>query len=263
RRPGRGRALGVAVWLACTVVVVRAADDTTTDEGGQMRVDQGTSDPPDQPPPAGKNAPRLEALVVEARKPMSAASAEEIRAHDYDVRPHETMMQILNNLPGLVVAQHQGGSKAPQWFLRGFDADHGTDVAVSVDGLPINMVTHAHGQGYADPNFIIPEVIDRIDYYKGPYFVRLGDFDTAGAINFVSKDRFKENFALAEGGSFDSMRYVAGVSPSIGNVRTLLAAQAKFTNGPFINPENLWAYNGYAKLMLDPTPDSRLALSAA
>src|SRR5262245_27769711 len=278
RRPGRGRALGVAVWLACTVVVVRAADDTTTDEGGQTRVDQaaeapgdtapamaetaGTSDPPDQPPPPGKKETRLEEIVVEARKPMSAASAEEIRAHDYDVRPHETIMQILNNLPGLVVAQHQGGAKAPQWFLRGFDADHGTDVAVSVDDVPINLVTSAHGQGYADPNFIIPEVIDHVQLYKGPYFTQLGDFATAGGLNFVTREAFPENFFAAEGGYFDTMRYVLGASRQLGPVKTTIAAQAYTTNGPFQHPENLWRYNGYTKLLLDPTPDSHMWLTA-
>jgi hypothetical protein len=86
-----------------------------------------------------------------------------MNAKDFRIRPHSTLIQILNNVPGLVVAQHQGGSKAPQWFLRGFDADHGTDIAVFADDMPINFVTHAHGQGYADPNFLIPETIDRIE----------------------------------------------------------------------------------------------------
>src|SRR5262249_43265844 len=118
----------------------RAQDQPTTEQGTTTQEPATESLPP---PAAGEE--RLKEVLVEAAKPMSAASSEEIRARDFEERPHSTLIQILNNLPGLVVAQHQGGSKAPQWFLRGFDADHGTDVAVSVDGLPINMVTHAHG----------------------------------------------------------------------------------------------------------------------
>ena len=143
---------------------------------------------------------RLGEVVVEASKPLSAASSDEIRARDFELRPHGTLQEILNNVPGLVVAQHQGGGKAAQWLIRGFDADHGTDIAVSVDELPINLVTHGHGQGYADANPIIPEVVERLQLRKGPYFADVGDFGTAGALNFVTRDHFKENFLLAEGG---------------------------------------------------------------
>src|SRR5262249_11560826 len=115
------------------------------------------------------DATRLQELVVEAQRPVSAASSRELRARDFLERPDLTIMQVLNNIRGLLVAQHQGGGKAPQWFLRGFDADHGTDVAVYADDMPINLVSHAHGQGYADPNFLIPEVIERVELYKGPY----------------------------------------------------------------------------------------------
>src|SRR5262245_40549672 len=202
---------------------------------------------------------RLQELVVEAQRPTSAASSREMNAKDFRLRPHSTLIQLLNNVPGLLVAPHQGGSKAPQWFLRGFDADHGTDIAVFADDMPINFVTHAHGQGYADPNFLIPETIDRVELYKGPYFPQFGDFATAGALKLITKETFKENFALAEGGSFDTQRYVLGASPQLGNVKTLLAGQAYYTNGPFINPEHLARYNGMARFTLDPTPDSELS----
>ncbi len=245
----------IVVLLAGVLLLAgsaRAEDDQTT---------IAEIDPLAAPSETGPGAERLKEILVEGRRPTSSASSQDIRALYFRERPHSTLIQMLNNLPGLVVAQHQGGSKAPQWFLRGFDADHGTDVAVSADDLPINMVTHAHGQGYADPNFLIPEMIDRIDYSKGPYFVQLGDFATAGALNFVTKDAFKENFALAEGGSFGSQRYVLGASPTIGGVKTLFAAQANYTNGPFINPENLSAYNAMGKASLDLTPDSHLTAS--
>ena len=118
---------------------------------------------------------------VEAKRPLSAASSDEIRARDYELRPHATTQEILNNIPGLVVAQHQGGGKATQWLIRGFDADHGTDVAVFVDGLPINLRTHAHGQGYADLNPLI-RAVDKTDpenlTIKSPLDVEQGTQDT-------------------------------------------------------------------------------------
>ncbi len=204
---------------------------------------------------------RLEEVVVEAKRPLSAASSDEIRAQDYELRPHRTTQEILNNVPGLVVAQHQGGGKATQYLIRGFDADHGTDFAVFVDDLPVNLPTHAHGQGYADLNFLIPETVDRLQLYKGPYFVQFGDFATAGALNVVTKEEFDENFALAEGGSFATHRYVVGASPRLGDVKTLLAGQAYFTDGPFEDPEDYSRYNGFAKFTVEPSADSKLALA--
>ena len=186
----------------------------------------------DDPTPQATTTARLEEVVVEARKPLSAASSEEVRARDYELRPHATTQEILNDLPGVVVAQHQGGGKATQYLVRGFDADHGTDFAVFVDDLPVNLPTHAHGQGYADLNFLIPETVDRLNLYKGPFFPQFGDFATAGALNLVTRDEFKDNFFLAEGGSFDTQRYAAGASPHLGGGKTLLAAQAYYSNGP-------------------------------
>ncbi|MBI3770480.1 MAG: TonB-dependent receptor [Deltaproteobacteria bacterium] len=203
----------------------------------------------------------LEEVIVEAKRPLSAASSDEIRAKDYELRPHATTQEILSNVPGLIVAQHQGGGKATQYLIRGFDADHGTDFAVFVDDLPVNLPTHAHGQGYADLNFLIPETVDRLQLYKGPYFAQLGDFANAGALNIVTKDEFAENFVLAQGGSFATQRYVVGASPKLGNVKTLLAAQAYFTDGPFDDPERYSRYNAFAKFTLDPTAESKLALS--
>jgi outer membrane receptor protein involved in Fe transport len=125
--------------------------------------------------------------------PTSAALSETIRDGDLRLRPSATPEDILRVVPGLVIAQHQGGGKADQLFLRGFDADHGTDVALSIDGIPINLPSHAHGQGYADLNFLIPETVDRVDVTKGPYFVETGDFATAGAVNLRTRRSFQES----------------------------------------------------------------------
>ena len=234
----RGRTITLATVVLCVASAVRADDPPAAD--------------PEEHPTAAENAPPEQA----------AATAEEHPFTDYDLRPHSTQIDILNDLPGVVVAQHQGGGKAPQYLVRGFDADHGTDFAVSVDGLPVNLPTHAHGQGYADLNFLIPETVKDLRLYKGPYFLEFGDFANAGALEFLTKDRFEENFVLAEGGSFETQRYVAGLSPALGGVKTLVAAQAYFTNGPFDHPEHYNRYNLFTKFTLEPTSLSKLSLSA-
>ncbi len=197
---------------------------------------------------AARPAANLGEVIVRARRPLSSASSEEIRALDFALRPHGTLQEILNNVPGLVVAQHQGGGKAPQWLVRGFDGDHGTDFAVFVDEMPVNLVSHAHGQGYADVNFVIPETIQRLQLYKGPYFPEFGDFANAGALQIVTKDEFPQPFAFAEGGSFGTHRYVFGGSPRLGEWQTLVAGQAYFSDGPFRNPQDYARYNAFAKL---------------
>src|SRR5690606_29983461 len=105
-----------------------------------------------------------------------------------------------------------GGGKAEQIFLRGFDIDHGTDIQLTVDGMPINMVSHAHGQGYADAHFIIPELIERVDFKKGMYESEKGNFSTAGWANFRTKTVLDENFAKLEAGQFNTWRLVSGVN---------------------------------------------------
>ena len=126
-------------------------------------------------------------------KPISAASSFSLQDRDFQLRPIGSVQDILRVTPGLVMVQHSGGGKANQYFLRGFDADHGTDLALSIDGVPINLVSHAHGQGFADTNFIIPEVVERVEITKGPYFANQGDFATAGAVNMVSRDEFEHS----------------------------------------------------------------------
>ncbi len=272
-------ALGVAIAAACLAAPLRVCaeaasaeaapgatdgdvedvEDHTNDDGAVPLLDSGAlgltlSDD-------GKHA-ALEELVVEARKPLSAASAQEIRARDFDLRPHATTQEVLQNVPGLVVSQHQGGGKAMQYLIRGFDADHGTDFAIFVDGVPVNLVSHAHGQGYADMNYVIPETIRDLKLWKGPYFAQFGDFMNAGALEVQTRDAVEENSFLAEGASFDTARFLFQASPQLGAGETYLAAQAYTTNGPFLNPNHYWAYNFFAKYTLDLTPTSTLRASA-
>src|SRR2546430_438292 len=128
--------------------------------------------PPAPPPPAGESVRTglNQSPLALGSKPISAASSFSVQDRDFQLRPIGSVQDILRVTPGLVMVQHSGGGKANQYFLRGFDADHGTDVALSIDGIPINMVSHAHGQGFSDTNFVIPETIERVDMSKGPYF---------------------------------------------------------------------------------------------
>ncbi|MYF99392.1 Plug domain-containing protein, partial [Candidatus Poribacteria bacterium] len=154
-----------------------------------------------------KNIYELDKILIEGERIYSTASSRIIRDFDLNVRPVRTAQDMLQFAPGLVIAQHAGGGKAEQIFLRGFDADHGTDVAISSDGIPVNMVSHGHGQGYADLHFTIPELVDSIDVFKGPYFARHGNFSTAGSVMYHTKDRIDGNLIKVEGGRFNTQRF--------------------------------------------------------
>jgi outer membrane receptor protein involved in Fe transport len=139
------------------------------------------------------NALQLSEIVVTADRALSAASSTVLNALDMQLKPVNSAQDLLRNVPGLVTAQHAGGGKAEQIFLRGFDADHGTDVAASVDGIPVNMPSHGHGQGYLDLHFLIPETVKNTEIAKGTYDASNGDFATAGAIKFKTFDRLENN----------------------------------------------------------------------
>lgn len=136
----------------------------------------------------------------------SITQSESISGVDKLLRPVNTAQDLLRLVPGLFIAQHAGGGKAEQIFLRGFDSDHGTDFNISVDGMPVNMVSHAHGQGYADFHFVIPETVDRLKVYKGPYTARFGDFATSGTGEFFTKNSIDHTEVKAELGMFDTYR---------------------------------------------------------
>jgi len=127
---------------------------------------------------------------------------------DIMLRPVKTSQDILRIVPGLFIAQHAGGGKAEQIFLRGYDIDHGTDINITVDGMPVNMVSHAHGQGYADLHFLIPETVEKVNFDKGPYFPNKGNLATAGYAEFHTKEFLKDNSIKIEGGQFNTQRAV-------------------------------------------------------
>src|SRR2546426_7452126 len=153
----------------------------------------------------------LDPVTVAAERTFSSSTAASrlIRELDIRLRPRESSQELLRLTPGLLIAQHAGGGKAEQIFLRGFDADHGTDVAISVDGVPVNMVSHAHGQGYGDLHWLIPEVVDYVAVHKGPYEAQDGDLATAGAVALHTKDRLSYAELSTRGGSFRTGHTVA------------------------------------------------------
>src|SRR5580658_6205136 len=114
--------------------------------------------------------------------------------------------ETLETVPGLIVTQHSGEGKANQYFLRGFNLDHGTDIDITLDGMPVNLRTHAHGQGYSDLNFMIPELAQNIDYSKGPYFADKGDFDTAGAVDISYLNTLPRDLASIGAGTLGDYR---------------------------------------------------------
>ncbi len=176
----------------------------------------------------------LSEITIQATRPVSAASSKEIRAIDLQLKPFRTSQDMLLMVPGLFIAQHQGGGKAEQIFLRGFDCDHGTDVSVNVDGMPVNMVTHAHGQGYADLHFLISETVDEMEVNKGPYMADIGDFYTAGAVNFKTRDILEHNLVKIEGGQFNTQKYTLMLQPDNGGIEQngYLAMQYHHSDGP-------------------------------
>src|SRR5437868_7851871 len=145
-----------------------------------------------------------------------SASAGRITSQLVEDRPILRPGEVLELVPGLVITQHSGAGKANQYFLRGFNLDHGTDFLTTLDGMPFNLRTHAHGQGYTDLNFLIPELIQRVDYFKGPYFASKGDFASAGAADIHYAASLPHNLMELTGGSFLYGRALLAGSPQVG-----------------------------------------------
>lgn len=180
--------------------------------------------------------------------PPNAASTQTLDKRDLTGRPRQRMLDVLSAVPGLYVVQHAGGGKANQYVLRGFDADHGTDVAIHVDGVPANMVSHGHGQGYADLNWVIGELVQRVDVRKGPYAAQDGDFATAGSLSLRTYAHAPTSSFTLQGGRFNTYRGLAILAPELGSTDTTVAFEAYGTDGPFEREENTVRYNAFGRL---------------
>lgn len=169
-------------------------------------------------------------------------SGEAINARTF-TRPGEALEAV----PGLIVTQHSGEGKANQYFLRGYNLDHGTDVAIYVDDVPVNMRTHAHGQGYADLNWLIPETIGAMEVRKGPYFADEGDFASVGSIHIGLIDRTEKGLAQVTVGSFGYRRLLGMDPTNVGDGSLLVASEIGTYNGPWDNPDDVRKLNGFVR----------------
>ena len=176
-----------------------------------------------------------------------AASEGAVGGADLSVRPLLRVAELLEVVPGLIAAQHSGSGKANQYFLRGFNLDHGTDFTTYIDDVPMNLRTHGHGQGYLDLNGLIPEIVERVDYRKGPYRADVGDFAMAGASYMTTAKSFTRPWVAAEDGQYGWRRLAGGDSLDLAGGNLLLAGQWKTYDGPWQQPENLQHESAYAK----------------
>ena len=182
---------------------------------------------------------------------------------DLQTTPVNSSQEILRKVPGLFIGQHAGGGKAEQLFLRGFDIDHGTDIAINVDGIPVNMVSHAHGQGYADLHFVIPETIEKIDFGKGTYYANKGDFATTGYVAFQTKEKIDKSSISLEVGQFNTIKTVGifNLLDKSKNQNAYLATEYILTDGPFISPQNFKRINLFGKYTSVFADNSKFSLS--
>ena len=194
-------------------------------------------------------------------QPTDAASEQRISGETLNARPVARPGEILEAVPGLIVTQHSGEGKANQYFLRGFNLDHGTDISIHLDGMPVNMRTHAHGQGYADLNFLIPELVDRMLVRKGPYWAEEGDFSSAGAVRLAYADRLGKDLVSATAGSFGYWRGLAAGSIAAGSGTLTAAGEVERYNGPWDLPDAVRKYNGLLRYA-QGTEDNGFALTA-
>ncbi len=193
-----------------------------------------------------------------------AASQGTIGASQLNNRPLQRPAEVLEQIPGMVVTQHSGDGKANQYFLRGINLDHGSDFATTVNGVPVNLPTHAHGHGYTDLNILIPELVQRVDYRKGPYAAGDGDFASAGAANVVYRTRIAQPFADLTLGPNGYQRGVAAASTDVGEALHLLAAaEGLNNNGPWHTPQGLRQRNALLTLSSGTAAEGRsISLSA-
>ncbi len=185
---------------------------------------------------------------------------------DLKLKPVVSSQELLRIVPGLFIAQHAGGGKAEQIFLRGFDIDHGTDINITVDGMPVNMVSHAHGQGYADAHFIIPETVNNIDFGTGPYYANQGNLNTAGYVAFSTHQAISKSFIQTEIGGFNTSRTVAMIdilNKTKHSSNAYIAGEFYYFDGPTIQPQQLNRFNIFSKYNTSLSKNTNLSFSAS
>lgn len=204
-----------------------------------------------------EKAEELEAVQVEEEGRAKnligltgSASQGEVSQKQFEYRPLSRNGELVEVVPGALATQHSGSGKANQYFLRGFNLDHGTDFTTYVDGIPMNMPTHAHGQGYMDINSIIPELVKKVEYGKGPYYAEVGDFSAAGYAKMYSMDKLDQGILKFTAGSFDYYRTLVANSQKVGDGDLLYAGEFNLYNGVWQVPEDSKKFNGQMRYSL-------------
>ena len=213
---------------------------------------QAQDNAPPPPPASGSetNKPtRLDEVLVQGRSDSQvgiadSASVGNVGQEQLKFRPIIRPGEVLETVPGLIVSQHSGEGKANQYYLRGFNLDHGTDFLTQMEGVPVNLATHAHGQGWTDTGFLIPELVRTVSYQKGVYYAENGDFSSAGEANVQYFNRLPSSIAKFEGGSFNYYRGLFASSPKVGDGVFLYALEGVHNDGPFQRGDNYLKGNG-------------------
>jgi outer membrane receptor protein involved in Fe transport len=238
-------ALAAAPAQLPTITVVSRA----TRKSAVRRPHREKPSPAPAAPSASAPASAADAPSVASGAPTapSMASQMSVTGSELSARLVTRPGELLEAAPGLIVTQHSGEGKANQYFLRGYNLDHGTDLAITVDDMPINMRTHAHGQGYSDLNWLIPELVGSLNVRKGPYFADVGDFGSAGSLQIDLVDRLDKNLAQVTLGSFGYQSYLGIGSTKLGEGSLLMAGEFGGYNGPWANPEDMRKFNGLVR----------------
>ena len=218
--------------------VADASGDASSTAAGNTAATGGTPTAPTSPT---QGQPLQEVTVVAQRLHLvgttAAASEGVVADQEIQLTPAYRPGQLLETVPGLIVTLHSGEGKANQYLMRGYNLDHGTDLATFVDGMPINQPTHAHGQGYTDLNFMIPELADQISYTKGPYYPDVGDFGVVGSVHVDYRDTMDDQVAIGAG-TLGYRRLFAAGSEDLGDGHLLGAVEAQHYDGPFVTPDD-------------------------
>ncbi|HVM96567.1 MAG TPA: TonB-dependent receptor [Candidatus Acidoferrales bacterium] len=239
--------LCAAAVVCCCAGVVRAQEGNATTP---VRTADGTA-ASEQTSNEGHQDGRVLSfpeIVVEGRQDSMIGIADSATqgttgAAQLADRPILRSGEILETVPGVMITQHAGGGKANQYFLRGFNLDHGTDFAIFLDDMPLNLGSHAHGEGYSDMNIVIPELVERVNYEKGPYYADVGNYGSAGSAHLVFYKTLPQNFASVEGGMYGYGRGVFGISQKVGAGNVLFGGEAYHDDGPWDRPDNYSKYN--------------------
>src|SRR5476649_1774312 len=212
-------------------------------------------------PPLFAHEEELEAVVVTGKYNndvgiWDSASQGAITGEGILKRPLLRTGEVLESVPGMIVTQHSGDGKANQYFMRGYNLDHGTDFSTWVAGMPVNMPTHAHGQGYTDLNFLIPELVQRITYNKGPYFAEDGDFSSVGSARIAYANALPASIASLSAGSFGFRRALLAGSPDMGPGHLLYGFDVEHNDGPWENPSNARKASGVLRYSQGPASNA-------